>query len=168
MEKVILVNDLDEELGEEEKIKAHIQGKKHRAFSIFIINEKNQMLLQKRNKNKYHSGGLWTNACCSHPRPNEETINSAKRRLFEEMGFQCNLKKAFSFSYKKKFQNGLTENEFDHVFLGNYQGEVTPDLKEAEAHRWSSINEIETDLKKNPQKYTYWFKTAFPKIISFI
>ncbi len=168
MEEVILIDNKDNEIGREEKLKAHALGKKHRAISVFIFNEKKEMLLQKRNKKKYHSGGLWTNTCCSHPRPNEKTINAAKRRLFEEMGIKCSIKKAFSFSYKKRFKNGLTENEFDHVFLGKYNGKIRLDMEEAESYQWLSINKIKKDLNNNPQAYTYWFQVAFPKVLSVI
>src|SRR5215468_430433 len=116
MEQVILVNELDEEIGTMEKLSAHEQGVLHRAISVFIFNEKGEMLLQQRASRKYHSGGLWTNACCSHPHPGEATHAAALRRLKEEMGFETSLKKAFDFVYKTSFDNGLTEHEFDHVF----------------------------------------------------
>jgi len=122
MEQVILVNEQDEQVGIMEKMQAHREGKLHRAFSVFIFNNKREMLLQQRALNKYHSGGLWTNACCSHPKPNESTEAAAKRRLKEELGFETTLEKNFDFTYKADFENGLTEYEFDHVFSGVYNG----------------------------------------------
>ncbi len=126
MEEVILVDENDNELGKEEKLKAHKEGKLHRCFSILIFNSKEELLIQKRAKNKYHSGGLWANTCCSHPKPGEDTEIAAHRRLKEEFGFDCELKQLFNFTYKKTFDNGLTENEFDHVFIGITNSEPIP------------------------------------------
>src|SRR5258705_9255778 len=123
-EEVILVNENDEQVGVMEKMEAHQKGLLHRAFSVFIFNEKGQMLLQQRAATKYHSGGKWSNACCSHPRPGEELEAAAKRRLREELGIGTTLKKIFEFSYKVEFENGLTENELDHVFAGQYGGKI--------------------------------------------
>jgi isopentenyl-diphosphate delta-isomerase len=131
-EMVASVDENDNIIGEEEKIKAHQEGKLHRAFSIFVFNSKGQMLIQKRAKEKYHSGGLWTNTCCSHPRPGEPIEKAAHRKLKEEMGFDCEIKEIFSFIYKVKFDNGLFENEYDHVFLGKFDGKPMPDSTEVE------------------------------------
>lgn len=166
MEKVILVDENDNEVGTEEKIKAHEDGKLHRAFSIFIFNSKNEMLIHKRHKDKYHSGGLWTNACCSHPRPGENTEDAAKRRLKQEMGISCSIKKMFNFTYKKEFDNGLTEYELDHVFTGNCDIPPDPDDVEVEAWKWISKEDLKQDIKENPKKYTHWFKIAVEKVIN--
>jgi isopentenyl-diphosphate delta-isomerase len=163
-EEVILVNDKDEVFGHMEKMEAHRHAILHRAFSIFIFNTKGEMLLQKRASGKYHSGGLWTNACCSHPRPGEQTSDAALRRLKEEMGFQVPLKKVFDFIYKAEFDNGLHEFEFDHVFTGNYDGIINPDSEEVEDFCFKKINEISESLLSHPQKYTAWFHIAFPKM----
>lgn len=163
-EEVILVNEKDEVVGQMEKIAAHGHDILHRAFSIFIFNTKGEMLLQKRASGKYHSGGLWTNACCSHPRPGEQTSDAALRRLKEEMGFQVPLKKVFDFIYKAEFENGLHEFEFDHVFTGNYDGIINPDTEEVEDFCFKKINEISESLLSHPQKYTAWFHIAFPKM----
>src|SRR5690349_15951298 len=122
--EVILVDENDKAVGSAEKMKAHVKGMLHRAFSVFIFNTKGEMLLQQRALNKYHSGGLWTNACCSHPSPGEEIAASAVKRLSEELGFQTTIEKAFEFLYKADFDNGLTEHEFDHVFIGHYDGDI--------------------------------------------
>ena len=164
MEKVILVNEQDEETGVIEKMEAHRKGILHRAFSIFIFNGKKEMLLQQRAVNKYHSGGLWTNACCSHPRPGEITEAAAIRRLKEEMGFETNLEKIFDFTYKASFENGLTENEFDHVFAGIYNGEINFNRTEVQDVCFRSMQEIESSLQTHPNKFTAWFLIAFPMI----
>ena len=158
LEKIILVNQNDKEVGFGEKIKTHMQGKLHRAFSIFIFNSQRQLLLQKRNKTKYHCAGLWTNTCCSHPRHGETLEQAIHRRLKEEMGFDCDLKKRFDFIYKAKFVNGLIENEYDHVFVGNFDGRLDPNSREVDAWKWISIDELKKDIDKNPEKYTPWLK----------
>jgi len=164
MEKVILVNEQDEQLGVMEKIKAHETATLHRAFSVFIFNPIGEMLLQQRATSKYHSAGLWTNACCSHPRPGEETMAAASRRLKEELGFETELLKIFDFTYKANFSNGLTEHEFDHVYVGRYNGAINPDTKEVSDYIYKSLSEIENNLQLQPKKYTAWFHIAFPKI----
>lgn len=166
-EKIILVDENDNEIGAEEKIKTHKEGKLHRAFSIFVFNNKNELLLQKRANNKYHSNGLWSNTCCSHPNLKEGIEEAAYRRLKEEMGFNCELKKIFSFCYKTPFNNGLIENELDHVFIGKFNGKVKPNAEEVEDYRWASIDKIKQELEEKPENYSYWFKLAFPKIIGF-
>ena len=162
--QVILVNENDEPVGTMEKLEAHQKGILHRAFSIFIFNSKGEMLLQKRALKKYHSPGLWSNACCSHPYPDEETKVAALRRLQEELGFTSPLEKAFDFVYKISFENGLTENEFDHVFIGKFDGEVKADPEEIAEYTFRSMEEIRKDLLEKRGSYTAWFCVAFPKI----
>lgn len=161
---LILVDEHDCQTGVMEKMEVHQKGLLHRAFSIFIFNDKAEMLLQKRAEGKYHSGGLWTNACCSHPQPGEETITAAILRLKEEMGFDTELKKAFDFIYKAPFDNGLTEHEFDHVFIGWYNGVIQPNKEEVSDYCFKSLEEIKNALQLYPQQYTEWFKIAFPKM----
>jgi isopentenyl-diphosphate delta-isomerase len=164
MEDVILVNEQDEEIGAMEKMQAHREGILHRAFSVFIFNSKGEMLLQQRALKKYHSGGLWTNACCSHPRPGEETQEAAERRLKEELGFETPLEKIFHFTYRSTFDNGLTEHEFDHVFSGRYDGEVNFNKNEVQDFCYRSMAEIESSFLTHPQKFTAWFNIAFPHV----
>ena len=164
MMQVILVDENDRPVGTSEKIQAHLDGLLHRAFSIFIFNEKGEMLLQQRALDKYHSGGLWTNACCSHPAPGEETKAAAVRRLQEEMGFQTPIEKIFDFVYKADFDNGLTEHEFDHVFAGQYNGTFNFNKAEVADTCYKSISEINQSLQTHSAKYTAWFHIAFPKI----
>lgn len=161
---IILVNENDEEIGTTEKMEAHRKALLHRAFSVFIFNNKGEMLLQQRAINKYHSGGLWTNACCSHPKPGEETAAAAEMRLREEMGFSVKLKKIFEFTYKTAFENGLTEYEFDHVFAGIYDGFISPNKDEVSDYCYKSISQIKESLQSHPSKYTAWFHIAFPLI----
>lgn len=157
-EEVVLVNDKDEVLGYMEKIEAHEKALLHRAFSVFIFNKNNELMLQRRALGKYHSPGLWTNTCCSHPRINESYEKAAHRRMQEEMGFDCEMKDVFSFIYKVPFGNGLTEHELDHVFIGYCDVEPKINPKEVDSWKWMSIQEIKKDIKLNPQKYTPWFK----------
>jgi len=162
--EVILVDENDKTIGVLEKMEAHEKGLLHRAFSIFIFNEKGEMLLQQRALDKYHSGGLWTNACCSHPSPGEHTHSAALRRLQEELGFQTTIQKAFDFLYKADFDNGLTEHEFDHVFIGRYDGDIDFCNKEVMAVTYKSMEDINKSLQANPEQYTAWFKIAFPML----
>ncbi len=164
-EFVVLVDEHDNEIGIEEKMKAHQGAKLHRAFSIFIFNLKGEMLLQQRARDKYHSGCLWTNATCSHPRPGENIEQAAHRRLFEEMGFDTELKKTYHFIYKAEFDQGLTEHEFDHVFIGQYDGPINLNYEEADDYKWIDLETLQKDLKANPDKYTVWFKIAFDKVL---
>jgi isopentenyl-diphosphate delta-isomerase len=164
VEQVILVNEKDEPTGTMEKMEAHLSGALHRAFSIFIFNSKDEMLLQQRAVGKYHNGELWTNACCSHPAPGETTLAAANRRLQEEMGFTTPLEKAFDFTYKASFENGLTEHEFDHVFVGIYDGEIKINKAEVKDYCFKTVDELEASLKGHPENFTAWFKIAFPKI----
>jgi len=165
-EQVVLVDDKDREVGLEEKMKAHEEAKLHRAFSIFVFNSKGQMLLQQRAKTKYHSGGLWTNACCSHPRQGEAVDAAAHRRLKEEMGFDCPLKEEFSFIYKVKLDHGLTEHEFDHILIGKYEEKIEPNPEEADGFKWIGVEELRKDVAANPEKYTTWFKIALNEVLA--
>ncbi|MEP7317289.1 MAG: isopentenyl-diphosphate Delta-isomerase [Panacibacter sp.] len=165
MEQVILVNELDEALGAMEKMEAHKKALLHRALSVFIFNSKGEMLLQQRAAKKYHSAGLWTNACCTHPRPGEDVLSAAERRLKEELGFETTLHKVFDFIYKAAFANGLTEYEFDHVFTGTFHGTIIPNPEEVENYTYASMSSIQLDIQNNPQKYTEWFLIAFPEIM---
>ena len=168
MEKVILVDENDNEVGLEEKLKAHKEGKLHRAFSIFVFNSKNELLLQQRAKEKYHCGGLWTNTCCSHPRSGESIEEAAHRRLIEEMGFDCDLKEIFSFIYAANLDNGFQEHEYDHVLIGRC--DKFPNLNKEEAMDWKYIDtdELRRDMKENPNKYTYWSMRSIGKVISYL
>lgn len=151
-------------IGAEEKIKAHREGKLHRAFSIFVFNSKGELLLQQRAKTKYHSGLLWSNTVCGHPRPGETYYQAAYRRLKEEMGFSCPLKKLFCFIYKVKFKNGLIENEYDCVFSGKFDGKIKPNPKEVRDVKWVSLEALREDIAKNPQRYSPWLKIALKKL----
>ncbi len=159
-EYVILVDEQDNEIGVMEKLKAHETGKLHRAFSVFIFNDKNELLLQQRAINKYHSGGLWTNTCCSHPSPNETIKDAANRRLFEEMGLTSDLKIVSNFIYKTDFENGLIEHELDYILIGNTNAIPQINKDEVESFKWQSISEIQKDINLNPNQYTTWFKIA--------
>lgn len=163
-EEVILVDELDKPIGVMEKLEAHQKGLLHRAFSVFIFNGKGELLLQQRALSKYHSAGLWTNTCCSHPRPNEDTMAAAKRRLIEEMGIETQLIHKTHFIYKTAFENGLTEHEYDHIYFGNYS--ETPDINkdEVEAFKWMHPQIIKVEITNFPEKYTSWFKIAMEKL----
>lgn len=163
IENIIVVDEFDKEIGSIEKMEAHHKGVLHRAFSILIFNSKNQLLLQKRSKKKYHSPSLWTNTCCSHPRYGENLQDAIYRRLKEEMGFTCELTEIFNFIYKVKLDDNLFENEFDHVFFGIYDGEVAFNKDEVDEYKWTYINEVKSDITNNPQSYTYWFKYLFSR-----
>ncbi len=163
-EKVVLVDKNDMETGTMEKIEAHKKGVLHRAFSVFLVNSRGELLLQRRAAGKYHSPGLWTNTCCSHPRPGEDVEAAAKRRLYEEMGMDGLLHKSFSFIYRAEFDNGLTEHEFDHVFIGISDEEPLPDRDEVDGFIYADLDELDEDMKANPGKYTVWFLIAYPKV----
>ncbi|MGX1930855.1 isopentenyl-diphosphate Delta-isomerase [Flagellimonas sp. 2504JD4-2] len=162
-ENVILVNEADEPIGLMPKMEAHEKAVLHRAFSVFVMNQKGQTMLQQRAKDKYHSPLLWTNTCCSHQREGESNIEAGKRRLQEEMGFQTELQELFSFIYKAPFDNGLTEHELDHVMMGNYEDSPTINTDEVEAWKWMYPSEIKEDIAKNPEQYTAWFKIIFER-----
>lgn len=167
MERVVLVDENDKEIGSEEKIKAHEDGGKlHRAFSVFIFNSKGELLLQKRAVSKYHFGGLWTNTCCSHPHPDEPIEKTVHEKLKQEMGFDTELKEVFTFIYRAEFDNGLTEHEFDHVFIGKFDGEPQPNPEEADDWKWVNVEELQRDVKENPDIYTPWFKIALERVVS--
>jgi isopentenyl-diphosphate delta-isomerase len=166
--RVVLVNEYDEPIGEMEKMEAHSAPHLHRAFSVFLFDEKNRLLLQQRALHKYHSGGLWTNTCCSHPYPNEEVAMAATRRLKEEMGIEATLEKAFHFTYQASFSNGLFEHEFDHVFVGKIaQGTIEPNPDEVADYCFKTIDEIKQDMDMKSHKYTAWFKIALPHVEAF-
>lgn len=164
MKEVVLVNEMDHPIGVLEKLEAHQKGLLHRAFSIFIFNDANELMLQRRAFDKYHSGGLWTNTCCSHPAPNEKLEDACHRRLKEEMGFDTELEFVTSFIYKAELDHQLTEHEFDHVYLGRYND--IPMINVAEVSEWKFVNltELEEDMKINPDHYTVWFKIIFSKV----
>ncbi len=165
---VILVDEDDVPIGTMEKLEVHQKALLHRAFSIFIFNTKGEMLLQKRAENKYHSPGLWTNACCSHPAPGQDIVAAAIKRLQEEMGFTTSLEKVFDFIYKAPFDNGLTEHELDHVFVGTYDNEIFPCREEVSDYCYMATTEINNSFQSHPQKYTEWFKIAFPKLLAYL
>lgn len=160
-EQVILVNEKDEQLGLMSKMEAHEKAMLHRAFSVFIFNEKGELLLQQRAKEKYHSPLLWTNTCCSHQRDGETNLQAGKRRLREEMGFDCDLKEVFWFVYKAPFDNGLTEHELDHVMVGYYDKDPVINREEVESFQWMTLEDVKKDINEFPEKYTEWFKIIF-------
>jgi len=163
-QKVVLVDKNNRKIGVAEKIKAHQEGILHRAFSIFVFNPKGELLIQQRAKTKYHSGGLWSNTVCSHPRPGETYQQAIHRRLIEEMGFDCKLKKSFCFIYKTDFQNHLIENEYDCVFIGEYTEEPKPNKEEIMDYKWVTTKELVQDIKANPDNYSVWLKIALEKL----
>lgn len=158
MIQVQLVDRQDRPIGAMEKLLAHEKGELHRALSVLILNSKNEILLQRRALGKYHSPGLWTNTCCSHPYPGEDALEAAKRRLKEEMGMNANLEFVFKFLYKCDFDNGLIEHELDHVFVGKTDDTPHINTDEAMAFSWMSIQDLEASMEKNPDEYTFWFK----------
>lgn len=167
-EKVILVNERDEQIGLMPKLEAHEKAQLHRAFSIFILNSKNEVMLQQRASQKYHSPLLWTNTCCSHQREGESNIQAGNRRLMEEMGFSTELKELFHFIYKAPFDNGLTEHELDHVMVGYFDGEPEINPEEVENWKWMDIDAIKDDMQIHPEKYTVWFKIIFDEFYHFL
>lgn len=160
-EKVILVNEKDEQIGLMPKMEAHEKALLHRAFSVFVFNEQNELMIQQRAFGKYHSPGLWTNTCCSHQREGETNVEAGKRRLQEEMGFSTELQDTISFIYKAPFDNGLTEHEFDHILVGTFNGEPELNPDEVNAWKWMSLEDLKEDMEKQPQLYTEWFKIIF-------
>jgi isopentenyl-diphosphate delta-isomerase len=164
VEYVVLVDEQDREVGAMEKLQAHLEAKLHRAISVFVFNENKQMLLQKRAEGKYHSAGLWTNTCCSHPKPGEKTMDAAKRRLQEEMGMHCDMKYAFNFTYLAKLEHNLSEHEFDHVFFAFSNEMPKPDPGEVAEYKYLSLPEIETQLQQNPGQFTVWFALIFDRV----
>lgn len=164
MENVILVDTNDNPVGQMEKLKAHLKGELHRALSILIFNSDGEILLQQRAFSKYHTPGLWSNTCCSHPRPGEDSLEAATRRLHEEMGFTTPLIKSFDFIYKAHFDNGLIEHEFDHVFFGTFDGEPVINPEEANDFEWVKLNNLMEDMRSSPENYTVWFRIIMEKM----
>ncbi len=167
-EQVILVNEKDEKIGLMPKMEAHEKAVLHRAFSVFVFNDKNELLLQQRASHKYHSPLLWTNTCCSHQRDGEGNIEAGIRRLEEEMGFVCELKEVTWFIYKAPFDNGLTEHELDHILIGYYNENTILNREEVDSFKWMTIEAVKNDMQKHPEIYTEWFKIIFDKYYSFI
>ena len=165
MSQVILVNENDEEIGVMDKLEAHQKGLRHRAFSIFIFNSKGELLLQRRAEDKYHSPGLWTNTCCSHPSPGEDTLVAANRRLKEEMNLSSELKHLFTFHYQAEFENQMIENEVDHVFVG--KSDQSPELNRQEADKWKYMNieDLKSELLTYPERFTVWFRLCFEDLV---
>lgn len=159
---LILVDEQDNEIGYMPKLEVHQKALLHRAFSILVFNADGQLLIHKRAEDKYHSSALWTNTCCSHPRKGETTDEAVHRRLQEEMGFDCELKFAYKFIYKTDFENNLTEHEFDHVYIGEFNGDFTPNPEEVSDFKWVHLSELRNEIVQFPDKYTFWFK----KIVS--
>jgi len=167
-EYVILVDTADSELGTMEKMEAHEKAVLHRAFSVFIFNDRGELMLQQRAAHKYHSPLLWTNTCCSHQRQGESNIQAGKRRLQEEMGFEVDLEEKFHFVYKAEFDNGLTEHELDHVMVGYYNEKPIINPEEVASWRWIDMEVLQKDMKDNPQDYTVWFKIIFDRFVEFL
>lgn len=167
-EFVVLVDEQGSETGVMEKMAAHRAAALHRAFSVFVFNSNGQLLLQRRADHKYHSGGLWTNTCCSHPRPGEGMGEAARRRLQEEMGLDCELEEIFSFVYHAHLDHGLSEHEYDHVLVGRCDADPFPNPDEVSEWRWANLDELEQDRTLNPNRYTAWFHLAFPRVLSWL
>lgn len=167
-EQVILVNEYDEQIGLMPKMEAHEKAVLHRAFSVFVFNTKNELMLQQRAAHKYHSPLLWTNTCCSHQRDGESNIEAGTRRLKEEMGFTTDLIETTSFIYKAPFDNGLTEHELDHIMLGYYENEPNINKQEVEDWKWMPLEDVKHDINVHPEQYTAWFKIIFEKFYNYI
>ena len=166
IENVILVDENDQEIGVMEKMQAHREAKLHRAFSVFLWNENNELLLQKRQVDKYHCGGLWTNTCCSHPKVGETLAQAVERRLKEEMNVVCDTNWMYSFVYKADLGDGLFEHEFDHVFFGEFSGHPTPDATEVEDWKYIGIDALTQDVADHPDQYTPWFKIILKEVLA--
>ena len=166
--EVILVDETDREVGTMEKMEAHEKGVLHRAFSVFVFNENQELMIHQRALHKYHSAGLWTNTCCSHPAPGESTSDAAHRRLMEEMGFDCELQEAFSFTYCSKLENGLTEHELDHVFIGQYDGPPKVNPEEVATWKYSTISSLKSEIEATPERFTEWFKICISRVADHI
>lgn len=162
---VVLVDKDDNEIGVMEKMEAHRQDSLHRAFSVFVFNDKDEMLLHQRAMEKYHSAGLWTNACCSHPAPGEAVINAAQRRLGEEMGMTCSLHKTFDFIYRAQLENEMTEHELDHVFIATTSENPQPDASEVMNWKWIALDDLIYEINETPERFTIWFRIALPRVL---
>lgn len=162
---IILVDEQDNQIGTGEKLAVHKAGKLHRCFSIFVFNSKGELLLQQRALTKYHSGGLWTNTCCGHPSPGEDTEAAAHRRLREEMGFDCQLKEAFTFVYEAELDNDITEREYDHAFIGIFDGVPQLNPEEAQDWKWVGLDWLQQELATHPERYTAWLKICFDQLL---
>ena len=167
-EQVILVDENDNQIGLMPKMEAHEKALLHRAFSVFVFNDNNELMLQQRALHKYHSPGLWTNTCCSHQRDGETNLKAGKRRLQEEMGFVTELEETTSFIYKAPFDNGLTEHEYDHIMIGYYNDEPNINEDEVADWKWMNLEDVKVDIALHPEKYTAWFKIIFDKFYEFI
>ena len=167
-EHVILVDKDNNKIGLMPKMEAHEKALLHRAFSVFVFNDAGELMLQQRAAEKYHSPLLWTNTCCSHQRDGETNLEAGKRRLQEEMGFECKLEEVFSFIYKAPFDNGLTEHELDHVMVGKYNGLPKINKEEVQDYKWMTLEEVKVDMELNPSIYTAWFQIIFEKYYNFI
>ncbi len=165
-ERVILVDENDQEIGLKEKLSAHREGALHRAFSLFVFDSRGRLLLQKRAAEKYHSGSLWSNTCCSHPRPQEPVEEAVHRKLRLEMGFDCDVKKVFHFIYQVQFENQLVEHELDHVFIGTFDGDPVPNPDEVEDWKWVDPEELRKDLRANPEIYAYWLRVCCDRLLA--
>lgn len=165
-ERVVLVDHNDISIGTAPKLDAHVDALLHRAFSVFVFNRSGEVLLQRRAEAKYHSAGLWSNTCCSHPFPDESTMAAALRRLREEMGFECRLRSAFSFVYRADVGNGLVEHEYDHVFIGHSEMTPLPDPAEVAEWKWMSPEQLSTELRLHPGRYTYWLRVAWEELLT--
>lgn len=166
-DQVVLVDESDNVIGVEGKMAAHRSGKLHRAISVFVFDAGNRLLLQRRAATKCHSGGLWSNTCCSHPRPEEDNISAARRRLREEMGVECKLATVFSFVYRATFANCLIEHEYDHVFFGRYDGVPVPNRDEADDWKWMDMAKLSADVKRNPGSYSCWLALCLDRVVAY-
>jgi isopentenyl-diphosphate Delta-isomerase len=164
-EKIVLVDEQDRAVGVEEKIRVHQLGALHRAFSVFVVNAEDQLMMQRRALTKYHSRGLWSNTCCGHPRPDELLEQAARRRLKEEMGFDSPLTELFAFVYRAELEDGLVENEYDHVLLGCFEGIPEPDPAEVVEWKWVNLATLSVDIEEHPESYTYWFRISFDRFL---
>ncbi len=162
---VVCVDTEDRDLYTMEKLEAHKKGILHRAFSIFVFNQEGKLMLQQRSLQKYHSGGLWTNTCCSHPQPGETVLDSAHKRLAVEMGFDCELEEIFQFIYQTEFEDGLMEHEYDHVIIGHYNDVPIINQEEVNAYQWIAMEELLEDIDAHPERYTVWFRIAIEKVV---
>lgn len=167
-EQVILVNEKDEPIGLMGKMEAHEKALLHRAFSVFIFNDRGELMLQRRALDKYHSPGLWANTCCSHPRDGETVEEAGTRRLMEEMGFVVPIEAKTSFIYKAPFDNGLTEHELDHILVGHYNEEPEINEEEVAEWKWMKMEDVQKAIAENPEDFTVWFRIIFEKYLEFI